>query len=95
MSDGLLDTAGIVRDLGARLERGAERAAKKELKKRMTAAQIEAAAHVRTFTRQTQTFGARAVAAEQAGDPDAARFWARHALRTFTNLDRIRQALVA
>lgn len=78
-----------------RLEGAAERAAKKEVKKRLTAVQIEAAAYLRTFTRQTRAFAAEAARRAEQGDAAGARTWAKHALRAHTNLARITEALQA
>lgn len=87
-----LDTLGIAEAMAQRLEAGAEKAAKKALKQCRTAASIELAAYVRTFTAHARKFNARAIEAQRQGDMETAKAWARHALRALTNLDRINKA---
>lgn len=86
------DTLGIAREIGDRLAIGVEKAAKKELKKRSTAAHLELAAYVRTFTAQARKFAGIAAELQSQGDSEGAKLWAHHAMRSLHNLDRVNKA---
>lgn len=57
-----------------------------------TKARDMAAPYLRTFTEQTDRFIARAREAQNAGDPNGARYWVAQAQRTIANTERIQDA---